>query len=105
MKLDLKDVDEEELLNKGSETDGVIIGGGALSFAQMISFIAEVTARTSSWGLMKLKILPDKGFDKDGALVTEGFSSFSSNCAKKSSSARSNSVFGLSDDLIFVLEL
>ena len=104
------DVDEEELLNKGSETDGVIIGGGALSFVKM-SFIAEVTARTS-WGLMKLKILPDNGFDTDGALVrsiTEGFSSFSSNSAKKSSSARSNSVqsidFGLSDDMIFVLKL
>ena len=104
------DIDEEELLNKDSETDGVIIRGGALSFAKM-SFIAEETARTS-WGLMKLKILPDKGFDKDGTLVrsiTEGSSSFSSNSTKKNFSARSNSVqyidFGLSDDLIFVLKL
>ena len=77
------DVDEEELLNKSSETDGVIIGGGS-NYANIMR-LDEV----------KLKILPDKGFDKDGALVrsnTEGFSAFASNCAKNSSSARSNSV-------------
>jgi hypothetical protein len=41
-----------EELDKGADTEGDIIGGGAQSFAKM-SFIAVVTARTS-WGLKML---------------------------------------------------
>ena len=42
-------------MDKGANTEGDIIGGGAQSFAKM-SFIAEVTERTS-WGLKMLEFL------------------------------------------------